>query len=152
MAFAFRTAALLFMLSAFGTIGDGQSLRVENTAPKGNFEAEFWDRIRAKNWGGVADMLDPEIIAANRGQILNGKSAVLEHVKRIELSNFSYTDVTIRQDGDILVVAFRMNVVATGNGEPEPMNWRMISVWRQKERTWLMISHAAIPAADAMSR
>lgn len=150
---AFRTAALVLMLSSLSATSNDHEPSAETGQSTNNFEAEFWDHIKAKDWTDVAEMLDPEIVAANRGAILRGKSAVLEHVKRIELSNFSYNDVSIRKDGNIVVIAFKMNAVATTvDGEPEPMNWRMISVWRRKGKIWLMISHAAIPVSASAIR
>ena len=112
-----------------------------------DFETRFWQAIRLKQWSQIEAMLAPAVLAINRGEILHGRSAVLDHVKGIDVSDFQTSDIVVEHHGAEVVVALLLTTSATRKGEPiDHKLWRMMSVWRQVDNRWAMIAHAAVPA------
>ncbi len=48
-------------------------------------------------------MLAPAVLAINRGEILHGRSAVLDHVKRIDMSDFQTSDIVVEHPRPIVL-------------------------------------------------
>jgi len=112
-----------------------------------DFETRFWQAIRLKQWSQIEAMLAPAVLAINRGEILHGRSAVLDHVKGIDVSDFQTSDIVVEHHGAEVVVALLLTTSATRKGEPiDHKLWRMMSVWRHVDNRWAMIAHAAVPA------
>lgn len=69
MSLSFRSGFVVLLLTLV-MLGHSQESNLRTDDSRNNFEAEFWNRIKAKNGAAVAEMLDTEIVAANRGEIL----------------------------------------------------------------------------------
>ncbi len=67
-----------------------------------DFETRFWQAIRLKQWSQIEAMLAPAVLAINRGEILHGRSAVLDHVKRIDMSDFQTSDIVVEHPRPIV--------------------------------------------------
>jgi ketosteroid isomerase-like protein len=112
-----------------------------------DLETWFWQAIKLKQWRQIEATLAPGVIAINRGEILHGRGAVLDHLKAIDVSDFETSEIVVEHRGDEVVVALLLKTSATRQGEPiNHTLWRMMSVWRQVNNRWAMIAHAAVPA------
>src|SRR2546429_9804463 len=94
------------------------------------FETRFWQAIRLKQWSQIEAMLAPAVLAINRGEILHGRSAVLDHVKGIDVSDFQTSVILVEPPGAEVFVALLLTARPTRKGDPsDPKLWSMRCVW-----------------------
>jgi hypothetical protein len=104
-------------------------------------ERSFWNEVKAKNWNELE-----RHIAANytcitpHGRL--DRSAALEHLRQFELKDYSLGDFAVELQGNVLVVTYDITLRSDNQSLPSgPM--RMMTVWQQQKRGWIVIAQTA---------
>ena len=75
------------------------------------------------------------------------RSSALEHLEKMQVQDYSITDLTTEMNRDTFVVAYTIILRGTLQGQslPNQPQHRM-TVWQQQKRGWMAIAHTEFPA------
>lgn len=109
------------------------------------YERLFWNSVKARNWREVEAHLSSTILAEG-SEIVLDKQQLLQHLKQIDLTDYSMGDIRTEVNGPDLAITYTMRIHGTINGKPFPDRpLRMLTVWQQVEKgNNLMIVHTTI--------
>src|ERR1700733_5642813 len=92
------------------------------------YERLFWDSVKAKNWRDVEAHLSGTVVTEAPDAVRN-KQQTMEHVRQLNLTDYSLGDVQTQSNGPDLIVTYTITIHGTFNGQPLPEKaQRMMSV------------------------
>jgi hypothetical protein len=110
-------------------------------------ERLFWDAVKAKSWADVEAHLAGTVVTQTPDAVRN-KQQTMEHIRQLNLTDYSLGDVQTEPNGGDLVVTYSITVHGSFNGKPLPDRpMRMMSVWQPVKHGMVMIAHTSMPAA-----
>ncbi len=112
-------------------------------------ERLFWDTVKARNWSELERHIAPGFVLQSPAG-LRDRSQTLARLHQVQLSDYSLGDVSTQLQGNTLVVTYSITRRGSLDGQPLPVSpVRMMSVWQQVKRGWILIAHSDTPAAAA---
>ena len=113
-----------------------------------HYERLFWDSVKAKNWNDVEAHLSGTVVTQTPDTVRN-KQQVMEHIRQIDLTDYSLGDIHVEPNGADVVVTYTITLHGTINGHPLPTApERMMTVWQQvKKGVVVMIAHSTMPTS-----
>ena len=73
------------------------------------------------------------------------RATLLEHLKTLELTDYSLGDIQTELNSRTMVVLYTVTMRGTAGGKPLPEGpVRMMTVWQQQKAGWMMITHAVL--------
>jgi hypothetical protein len=107
-------------------------------------ERSFWKEVKEKNWNELERHLAGNHISVGPEGRLD-RAAVLEHLQKLKLDDYSLGDFQVELNAQTLVVTYTVTMRGTFDGQPlsaRPLE--MMSVWQQQKAGWMMIAHSVI--------
>ena len=109
-----------------------------------SLERNFWREVKAKNWAELERHLAGNFVSASV-EGTRDKSAALEHLKQLQVEDYSLGDFQVELNGQSLVVIYSLTLRGTSEGRPLPSGpRRMMSVWQQQKSGWVAIAHSTL--------
>ena len=120
-----------------------------NSATSGeHLERLLWEDIKAKQWKSLEARIAPMMVTV-RGPGVLDRAATLEHLKAFELETFQIGDLETHSEGADLIVTYTVTLKGTSGGKPLPATpLRMMSVWQQLSKGWVVVAHSTVPATE----
>lgn len=150
----FRFAAALCLLVFAATLGGCTMWKQPKTATWSNatagedLERLFWQDLKAKKWTEVDKHLAPIFVSVTPGGTFD-RAAALDRLRQLDITEYTLGDFATQLNGDSLVVTYTITVRGTFASHPLPGTpTRMMSVWQQLKKGWVMIAHSDTPAAQ----
>jgi hypothetical protein len=109
-----------------------------------SLERNFWMEVKAKNWTELEKHVAGNFISASADGTKD-KATALEHLKQLQVDEYSVGDFQVELNGQSLVVTYSLTLTGTSAGTPlssEPR--RMMSVWQQQKSGWVIIAHSTL--------
>jgi hypothetical protein len=109
-----------------------------------SLERNFWMEVKAKNWTELEKHVAGNFISASTDGTKD-KATALEHLKQLQVDEYSVGDFQVELNGQSLVVTYSLTLTGTSAGTPlasEPR--RMMSVWQQQKSGWVIIAHSTL--------
>ena len=108
-------------------------------------ERSFWNEVKAKNWSELERHIAANYVCITPHGRLD-RSTALEHLRQLELSDFSLGEVEVELDGNVFVVTYSITMSSSGNGTAVPnIPMRMMTVWQQQKMGWMVIAQTVSP-------
>lgn len=109
-----------------------------------SLERVFWQELKAKNWNAIDQHLAGNFVAITpHGQF--DHAAFLDHLKQVQLDDYSLGDLQVEMNTHTLVVTYTVMMHGTVGGQALPAGpVRMMSVWQQQKPDWIQIAHTVI--------
>jgi hypothetical protein len=105
-------------------------------------EVNFWKEVKAKNWSELERHMAGNYVATTQDGDRLDRAAVLEHLRQLQLDDYSMGDVQVEMNGNTLVVIYTVTLHGTIAQRPLPAEpIRMMSVWQQQKAGWMTIAH-----------
>ena len=149
-----RYATALCLLVSAATLGGCTMWKQPKTATWSNatagedLERLFWQDLKAKKWAETEKHLAPIFVSVTPGGTFD-RAASLEHLRQLEITDYTLGDFATQLNGDSLVVTYTITVHGNFSGRPLPGTpARMMSVWQQLKKGWVMIAHSDTPTAQ----
>ena len=143
-----RTRHLILLVIVFGALaetGCWEQPKVStwsNATGAEQFERLLWQEIKAKNWNAVEPRLASTYVAQTAGA-WRDRAAEMEHLKALDISEYSLGEVEVHPAGADMVVTYKMNLRGTSPGQPlELKDAPMMTVWQQVKGGWIAVAHA----------
>jgi len=152
--------AMISLLLAGCTKWPEKSTAWSNATGAEQLERLFWQDVKDKNWSEVEMHLDGAYVYQSSGA-LRDRDATLEHLKKLEISDYALGDVEVHTGGlspkpptdckckiedpqaYTMVITYIMDLRGTYDGQPLQLSHvRMMSVWQQEKKGWAAIAHA----------
>src|SRR5690242_19396048 len=106
-------------------------------------ERSFWNEVKAKDWSELERHIAANYVCITPHGRLD-RSAALEHIRQLELSEYSPGDFEIELDGNVLVVTYSITMSGSGNGRALPdAPVPMMTIWQQQKMGWTVIAQTA---------
>ena len=110
-------------------------------------ERSFWKEVQAKNWTELERHVAGNYISITPEEGRFDRAAALEHLRQLQLDDFSLGDFQIELNGQTLVVTYTITMRGTFAGQPVPSSpVRMMTVWQQQKAGWMAIAHSVAGA------
>jgi ketosteroid isomerase-like protein len=108
-------------------------------------ERNFWKEVKAKNWNEVSRHIAGNYISVTPDEGRMDRTAALEHLKPLQLDDYSLGDSQVELNGETMVVTYTITMRGTYAGQPLPSAAvRMMTVWQQQKAGWLAIAHSVM--------
>lgn len=108
-------------------------------------ERSFWNEVKAKNWSELERHIAANYVCITPHGRLD-RSTALDHIRHLELSDYSLGDFQVELHGNVFVVTYSITVRGSGNGKALPNTpIRMMTVWQQQKNGWVAIAQTASP-------
>jgi ketosteroid isomerase-like protein len=109
-----------------------------------SLERNFWREVKAKNWAELERHVAGNFVSASV-EGTRDKSAALEHLKQLQVEDYSLGDFQVELNGQSLVVTYSLTLRGTSEGRPLPSGpRRMMTVWQQQKSGWVVIAHSTL--------
>jgi len=105
------------------------------------YERLLWKAIQEKSWREVEAHLAPMFVAVQPDGRKFDRAGWIEYWKAQPVNECSLGDMTVQPSGADMVVVYELHLQAAGI--PAARGIRVISVWQQFQRGWVLISHSA---------
>jgi hypothetical protein len=133
---------LLLCVTLAGCWSEPGKFNWKNAPGAEQYEKLMWQAIREKQWQDVQGHLAPAFVGvASDGRNFDG-SGWLGYWKGVQLSDFSLGELAVTPNGADMVVTYSLNLNG-GAAPPGPL--RVVSVWQQVKRGWVLISQTETP-------
>ena len=122
-------------VKAFGEATGGEGL-----------ERALWREIQQQDWKDLdAHIASNFVYIAPAGRW--ERSSALEHIEKMQVQDYSITDLTTEMNRDTFVVTYTIILQGTLQGQSLPNQpQRHMTVWQQQKRGWMAIAHTVFPA------
>ncbi len=147
LAMHFRIAALALMVAmvlpacTFYGARPARSM-AEATGGEG-LERVFWKNVAARNWAEIERALASNYAGIGPGGNLD-RTAALDQYRQWQLKDFSIGDLKTELNGNTIVATYTITLNGTAAAQPLPSTpQRMMTVWQQEKRGWVVIAHSA---------
>jgi len=111
------------------------------------FERLWWQDVKDKKWNDVEARLAATYVS-EAGGATRDRGQTIEHLKKLEISDFSLGEPESHPAGEAVVLTYVMTVHGSYDGSPlDAAPVRMMTVWQQQKSGWIAIalSEAAQP-------
>ena len=109
-----------------------------------SLERSFWREVKAGNWNELErHIADNYVWLSPEGSL--DRAAALQHVKQLQLKEYSLGELTVELNGSTLVVTYTIAMQGTFNGQAVPsIPVQMMSVWQKEKSGWMAIAHSTV--------
>lgn len=149
-----RLTAALCLLMCTATLGGCTMWKQAKTATWSNatagedLERLFWQDMKAKKWAEVEKHIAPIFVSVTPGGTFN-RAAAIDHLRQLDITDYTAGDFATQLNGDSLIVTYTITVRGSYAGHPLPGSpTRMMSVWQQLKKGWVMTAHSDTPVAQ----
>jgi hypothetical protein len=105
------------------------------------YERLMWQALRNKEWNQVDARLAPMFVGVNAlGQSLD-RAAWIEYWKKAPVREFALAEVAVRPNGADMTVSYVLRLGDAGT------SLRVISVWQQVKKGWILTATSMTPLA-----
>lgn len=106
------------------------------------YERLLWKEIKAKNWPEVESRLAPTFVNVDQAGAFD-KTTTLEHLKQLELNDYTLGNFDVQPDGNLIVVTYTNSRHGRMAGHAMPEGaFRCMTVWQQGKKGWTASAHS----------
>lgn len=113
-----------------------------------HLEQLFWRDVKAKNWRSLESRMGPMLVTTISPGVMD-RAASLEHLKSLDVQEFQIGELDTRPAGTDLIVTYVITLKGTAGGKAlatTPI--RMMSVWQQLSKGWVLVAQSAVPKTE----
>ena len=108
-------------------------------------ERSYWEDVKAKHWTEIDRHLAGNYVLVTPEDGRLDRAAALSRLQDLQLDQYSLGDMQTELNGGTLIVTYNITLRGTSGGQPLPsVPMRMMTVWQQQKRGWLVIAHTVI--------
>jgi len=140
--------ALLLALASSGcTIWkEPKSPSVKSSTGAEAYERLMWKAIQAKDWKELNAHLAPTFTGVAADGAGLDRAAWIERWKSRPVTEFSLGELTVQPNGSDMVVTYELHLQG-GDNVSSSKGLRVVSVWQELKKGWVLIAQTATPLA-----
>lgn len=141
---AWLAVCLLLMLAGCTVWGEHPVQHWTDATGGEGLERNFWKEVKAGNWGELERHVAGNYVWLSPEGSLD-RAAALDHLKHLQLADFSLGDFKVELNASALVVTYTITMNGSFNGQPVPSSAvQMMTVWQQQKSGWMAIAHSTV--------
>lgn len=107
------------------------------------FERLWWQDLKAKRFDEIERHMASAYTASGARGTITDRQAVLDHLKQIDLQDYTIGTPSIQPNGGTVVISYSMDMRGAFAGQSFDFhNVQMMSIWQQQKRGWVQIAHS----------
>ena len=111
------------------------------------FERLMWKSIQEKQWNEVENHLAPAFVGVDAQGRQYDRAGWVEHWKSMPAPDYSLGEISVQPNGNDMVVSYELRLSGGESGRSDsPV--RVLSVWQQLKKGWVMIAQTMTPASS----
>ena len=110
-------------------------------------EKQWWEDYKARDFAEMDKHVAESAMATTASGSFD-KAAWFAHLKEVQLEDYSLGDVDVKSNGADMMVAYVISLKGTFRGQPLPARERMLTVWQQVGKGYLIVAHTAVPVPE----
>lgn len=110
-------------------------------------ERLWWNDYKARNFVEMDKHVAATVVTTTASGSFD-KAAWFAHLKEVELHDFALGDVDVKSNGTDMMVSYVIALQGTFRGQPLPARERMLTVWQQVGKGYLIVAHSAVPLPE----
>jgi hypothetical protein len=143
-AFVSFVVGLLFLVSSCG--GPPKHPTWNNATGAEQYERLMWQSIKSGDWKNVEYRLAPTFVGVDSAGQSYDRAGWLEHWKQNPVAEFSLAEVNVLPQGHDMVVTYVLQLsVGAAQGSGAARSLRVVSVWQQVKRGWILTATSETP-------
>ncbi len=107
-------------------------------------ERLWWRDVQAGRFNDVEKHMAASLVVVMPAAVRD-RAAMLQHLKELEIRDYSLGDFVTQPNGPDLTVAYRATVNGKQGGQPVQLHLRYLSVWQQTRHGWLLTAQSITP-------
>jgi len=140
--------SLLLVVGGCSVWHEHEASKWSDTTGGESLERMFWKDVKAKNWTELSRHFAGNFTAYTPEEGRFDRATMQEHLQQLQLDDYSLGDMQTELSGTTFVVTYTITMRGTFAGQPLPTApIRMMSVWQEQKRNWVMIAHSVIGQA-----
>lgn len=141
------TCQFIVMLLLSGCWKEPGKFNWANAAGAEQYERLMWQAIREKQWAEVENHLAPTFVGVGGEGRQFDRPGWIGYYKGLQITDFSIGELTVAPNGADMVVTYDLHL----HGAALPASeFRVISVWQQVKKGWILISQSQTPVKAAV--
>jgi hypothetical protein len=137
--------AALSFAAACTFYGDHPARAFSDATGGEGLERVFWKQVRAGSWVEVERALASNYSGVTPGGTLD-RSAALDQYRSWQLREYTLGDFKTELNGSTIVVTYTITLNGTAGSQALPSTpQRMMSVWQEQKKGWMVIAHSVSP-------
>src|SRR5215469_3863154 len=132
---------LLLCLGLTGCWKEPSKYNWSNAPGAEQHERLMWQSIRDKRWNEVEHHLAPSFVGVSAAGQQFDRAGWLEHLKSMQIQDFSLGEITVQPNGPDMVVAYEAHLA----GQVADAGVRVVSVWQQLKKGWVLTTQTTTP-------
>lgn len=115
-------------------------------------EKLWWSDYKAGNFTEMSRHVAESVVTTTASGSF-AKPAWFAHLKEVHLDDYALGDVEVKSNGADMMVSYVITLRGSFRGRPLPARERMLTVWQQVGKGYLIVAHTAtpLPESDASS-
>lgn len=111
-----------------------------------DLERLFWNDLKTKNYAELEKHVADTVVSTTATGTWD-KASWMQHLKEVQLDDFSLGDVEVKSNGADMMVAYVITLRGSFHGQPLPEKERMLTVWQPVKKGFIIVAHSAVPMA-----
>ncbi len=142
---AFLAFCVMLLLAGCTMWGEHPVKHWDEATGAEGLERNYWKDVKAKNWSELDRHLAGNYISFTPEEGRLDRQAALDHLKLLQLDDYSLGDFQVELNSQTLVVTYTITMRGSYAGQPLPAApVRMMTVWQQQKAGWLALAHSVI--------
>lgn len=139
--------ALLLVLASSGCTLWKEPAKPSWTASTGSehYERLMWKAIQAKDWKELGAHIAPTFTGVAPDGASLDRAAWIERWKSYQVTEFSLGELSVQPNGPDMVVTYEIHLQGSANASAKGL--RVVSVWQDLKKGWVLIAQTATPLA-----
>jgi len=138
---------LLLVLASSGCTVWKEQKSPSWTAASGSehYERLMWKAVQSKDWKELGAHLAPTFTGVAADGASLDRAAWIERWKSHPVTEFSLGELSVQPNGSDMVVTYELHL--QGGGSASSKGFRVVSVWQELKKGWVLIAQVATPLA-----
>lgn len=110
-------------------------------------EKLWWEDYKARNFTEMNKHVSETVVATTASGSFDKKSW-FAHLQEVQLDDYALGDVEVQSNGADMMVSYVISLKGSFRGQPLPARERMLTVWQQVGKGYLIVAHSAVPMPE----
>jgi len=106
----------------------------------------MWQAVHDKDWNQVEAHLAPLFVGTGPRGEAHDRANWIEYWKKAQIQDFSLGEFNVQSSGTDMVTSYVLHLTGADAAQTIPAKGlRVISVWQELKRGWVLVSQSATP-------
>ena len=128
-----------------GCAGEPKHATWVNATGAEQHERLMWQAIQGKDWANFEHHLSATFVGVNAEGKLFDRAGWLEQWKNVPIQDFVVGELQVQPEGPDMKVTYTLQIQGTGTPQTQSAGLRIVSVWQQFKKGWVLSATAMTP-------